>query len=263
MRVVEHRLLRIGVLVPLLQRSLINGTQLPSLQRVLASPLESPLLLLLAHGEVELDQSDAALDPHLFQHGRLIQELVRFLQRTELHHSLNAGAVVPGAVEQCQLSTRWQVLHIALEVPLTALLLRGFCQRDDVCTAGIQVLHEAADSSAFAGCVSPFEHNDYSLACLVYPILHLHQLDLQRKLVLVVLLDAQLLLVWVRDIKEHLPTFLGFEYLLMQWGAGTQYLGPIFRLLETVSVLHPVVAVCLLPGDLFDSLGDVPGSILT
>ena len=155
------------------------------------------------------------------------------------------------------------MLHIALEVPLTALLLRGFRQRNDMGSSGIQVLHEATDSSAFARCISPFKHYDNSLSRPVDPILHLHQFNLQRELVLVVLLNTELLFVRVRDIKEHLSTLLRFKYLLVKGRACTQYLRTVFWLFETVSVLLPIVAMGLLPGDLSDSLGDVPGSILT
>jgi hypothetical protein len=41
----------------------------------------------------------------------------------EAHHPLDAGAVVPGAVEQHDLAAGGQVRHVALEVPLGLLAL--------------------------------------------------------------------------------------------------------------------------------------------
>ena len=44
-----------------------------------------------------------------------------FVFGAKAHHALDAGAVVPAAVEQHDLAGRRQVRHVALEVPLRAL----------------------------------------------------------------------------------------------------------------------------------------------
>jgi hypothetical protein len=99
--------------------------------------------------------------------------------RAEAHHALDAGAVVPGAVEHHDLAGRRQVLHVALEVPLAALDLAGLLERDDARAAGVQVLHEALDRAALAGGVAPLEEDHHALPGLLHPRLQLQQLDLQ------------------------------------------------------------------------------------
>jgi hypothetical protein len=104
----------------------------------------------------------------------------------EAHHALDAGAVVPGAVEQHDLARRRQVLHVALEVPLAALELGGLLQRDHARAARVQVLHEALDRAALAGGVAALEQDHHLLAGLLDPGLQLEQLDLQAVLLLFV-----------------------------------------------------------------------------
>jgi hypothetical protein len=59
--------------------------------------------------------------------GRLAHEFLVFLGvGAKAHHALDAGAVVPAAVEQHDLAVGGQVLHVALEVPLAALGFVGF-----------------------------------------------------------------------------------------------------------------------------------------
>ena len=58
----------------------------------------------------------------------------------EAHHLLDAGAVVPGPVEQHDLAGGGQVLDVALEVPLAPLALGRGGQRDDAGDAGVEVL---------------------------------------------------------------------------------------------------------------------------
>ena len=51
------------------------------------------------------------------------QELLVLVVRAEAHHVLDAGAVVPAAVEQDHLACRGQVCDVTLEVPLRPLAL--------------------------------------------------------------------------------------------------------------------------------------------
>jgi len=67
---------------------------------------EAPPLLLAADREPELDQLDAAADEVAFELGRLPHELEVIVVGAEAHHALDAGAVVPGAVEQHDLTAR-------------------------------------------------------------------------------------------------------------------------------------------------------------
>ena len=99
--------------------------------------------------------------------------------RAKAHHALDAGAVVPAAVHHHDLAARRQVLRIALEVPLAALDLAGFFQRDDARTARVQVFHETLDRAALAGRVAAFEEDQQALAAVLDPGLQLQQFHLQ------------------------------------------------------------------------------------
>ena len=113
--------------------------------------------------------------------GRLAHEFGVFGVAAKAHDALDAGAVVPGAVEQHDLAARGQVLHVALEIPLAALVFGRLFQRHDACAARIQVLHEALDGAALAGRVAPLEQNHHALAGFLDPGLQLEQLDLQAE----------------------------------------------------------------------------------
>ena len=78
----------------------------------------------------------------------------------EAHHALDAGAVVPAAVEQHDLAAGGQVRHVALEVPLRALALVRRRQRRDAADARVQALRDALDHAALAGGVAPLEQDD-------------------------------------------------------------------------------------------------------
>ena len=136
-------------------------------------------LLLAAHREPELDEVDAAAHEVPLELGRLAQELDVLLLGAEAHDALDAGAVVPGAVEHHDLAGGGQVLHVALEIPLAALDLGRLLQRDDARAARIEVLHEALDRAALAGGVAAFEQDDDLLPGRLDPRLQLQQLDLQ------------------------------------------------------------------------------------
>jgi hypothetical protein len=98
------------------------------------------------------------------------------------HHPLDAGAVVPGAVEQHDLAGRRQMLDIALEIPLRTLGIAGFFQRDHACAARVQVLHEALDRAALPRRIPSFEQDHHALAGLLHPGLPFQQFDLQPAL---------------------------------------------------------------------------------
>ena len=101
--------------------------------------------------------------------------------RAEAHDALDAGAVVPAAVEQDDLAAGRQMRHIALEVPLRALALVRRGQRDDAADARIEALGDALDHAALAGGIAAFEeHDDLELLC-DDPVLQLDQLVLQAE----------------------------------------------------------------------------------
>src|SRR5699024_2339497 len=89
--------------------------------RITAALLRALDLLLVRHREPVLAQHDAVLDQQALEDRGLVQEAAVLLRRAEAHDALNAGAVVPGAVEDDDLARGRQLLHVALEVPLAGL----------------------------------------------------------------------------------------------------------------------------------------------
>ncbi len=80
--------------------------------------------------------------------------------RAEAHHPLDAGPVVPGAVEQHDLAGGRQLVDVALEVPLAALAVARCRQRGDPGDAGVEVLGDPLDRAALAGRVATLEDHD-------------------------------------------------------------------------------------------------------
>src|SRR5690349_24685915 len=118
----EHRLLGLRVLIPFVQRREIDGAELPLLERMHLAFLETPYLLLAAHRKPELHDVDAALREMPLERRHLLHEVCVFVRRAETHHPLDARTVVPGAVEQDALARCRQMLYVALEISLSALL---------------------------------------------------------------------------------------------------------------------------------------------
>ena len=103
------------------------------------------------------------------------------------HDALDAGAVVPTAVEQHDLARGRQVRDVALEVPLRSLALGRRAQRDDAAVmARVEPLHDALDRAALPGGVAALEDHDEPQAFVHDPFLHPHQLDLQARELLLV-----------------------------------------------------------------------------
>ena len=103
-------LLGLGVGVPLVQGLEVDRRELPLPHRVDLADDEPGALLGLGDREPELGQVDAALDQHPLEQRHLLHELLVLLVGAEAHHPLDAGAVVPGAVEQHDLAGGRQVL---------------------------------------------------------------------------------------------------------------------------------------------------------
>jgi hypothetical protein len=102
---------------------------------------------------------------------------------------LDAGAVVPAAVEEDHLAGRRQVRHVTLEVPLRALALGRRPQRDRADDPRARHLGDALDHAALAGGVATLEEHDDAQPGVHDPLLQAHELLLQpRELAYVLLL---------------------------------------------------------------------------
>ena len=126
-----------------------------------------------------LIEDDAGAHQHALEFGHGLEEFLVLLRRAETHHALDAGAVVPAAVEQDDLAAGRQVGHVALEIPLRALALAGGRQRRDAADPRIEALRDALDDAALAGGVAAFEDHDDLELLVLHPVLQLDQLALQ------------------------------------------------------------------------------------
>ncbi len=160
----EHGFLRLRVVVPFIERSDIHRTQLPLLERMYFPLPKAAALLVVAHGEPEFDAVDAALREIPLELRHLLHKGVIFLMRAEAHHTFDARAVVPRAVEHDDLARGRQVLDVTLKVPLASFGFGRLFQRDDPRAMRIQMLHEALDCAALAGGIAPFEQDDDAFA---------------------------------------------------------------------------------------------------
>ena len=113
------------------------------------------------------------------------------------HDLLDAGPVVPGAVEQDDLALGGEMLHIPLEVPLPELTGGRHVERNDPGRSWVQVLGEPLDRAALAGGVASFEDDDVAHSDVLTPVLQLQQLDLQSVLLLLVGVPVKQLVVRV------------------------------------------------------------------
>src|SRR5690606_18234920 len=149
---------------------------------------EALLLVHLVDRQPVLVEQDAVVDQQLLEHRRLFQEQLVLVGGTEAHHLLDAGAVVPAAVEQHQLARRRQVRGIALEVPLRHFALARLRQCDDAHLARVQPLGDGVDHATLAGGVAALEQDHHPLAGVRQPVREVVQLELERLERLLVLL---------------------------------------------------------------------------
>ena len=105
---------------------------------------------------------------------------------------LDAGPVVPAAIEQNPLARGGQLGHVALEIPLRLLALRRNAEGADTGDPGVEGLGDPLDNSAFAGGVSALEEADDLQPARPDPLLQLHELDLQANQFRLVELGVQL-----------------------------------------------------------------------
>ena len=124
--------------------------------------------------------------------GAICRKRFDLLLGAEAHHPLDAGAVVPAAVEDHDLAGGRQVRQVALDVHLRLLALGRRGQRDDAEHARADALGDRLDRAALAGAVAPLE-DDADLQALVHdPLLQLDELDMQPGQLALVVLAFQL-----------------------------------------------------------------------
>jgi hypothetical protein len=78
------------------------------------------------------------------------------------------------------------MLDVALEIPLTKLMLGGLLKSDNSRGTWIKVLHVALDCAALTGSIAAFADDNDFLAGLLDPVLNLEKLYLQFRFVLLI-----------------------------------------------------------------------------
>ena len=110
----------------------------------------------------------------------------------EAHHMLDAGAVVPTAVEDHDLAGGREMLHVPLHVHLALFPIRRGGQRDNAKHARADALGDGADGPALARAVASLEHDDDAQPLGLHPLLERAELGLKASKFLLVLLAIQL-----------------------------------------------------------------------
>lgn len=97
----------------------------------------------------------------------------------EAHHALALGTVVPGEVEQHDLTCRWKVEDVPLNIELALLALRRCRQGDMPEHPRAHQLGDAADDSALAGRITTLERSNDLGARSLNPGLPLDEIHLE------------------------------------------------------------------------------------
>src|SRR5262249_36157523 len=98
---------------------------------------------------------------------------------TKTHHILDAGAVVPTAVEDDDFAGCGKMRDVALEVDLRFFAIGRCRQRNHAEYAWTDPAGDRLDGAALAGRVTPLEHDDNPQALLLDPILEPAEVNLQ------------------------------------------------------------------------------------
>ncbi len=153
----------------------------PLRRRVCSSGLTSSQYLI---------EDDPGLDHGPLDGRCLLEEPLGLLGRAEAHDPLDAGAVVPAAIEDDDLAGSREVLDVALDVHLRLLALRRRRQGHDLEDARADPLGDALDGAALAGGVTALEHDADLGAGRFDPFLHGHELAVKAAHLALVLLAA-------------------------------------------------------------------------
>ena len=157
----------------------VHRAELPLAQRIVDALAEAALLLLLADVEEVLQDLHAALDDRRLEARRELEEAARLLLGAVAHHPLDAGAVVPAAVEDQHLAGGGHVREVALDIHLGLLALGRRRQRHHPEDPRADPLGQALDDPALAGGVAALEDDDDPCARSLHPGLQMRDLDLQ------------------------------------------------------------------------------------
>src|SRR5580704_312999 len=92
---------------------------------------QPPRLFVLANLQPVLQQDDAGVNDGFLRERRQFKEALGLLLAAETHHPLDAGTIIPASIEDHDLSGRWQMRNVTLNIHLRLLALSRRRQGDD------------------------------------------------------------------------------------------------------------------------------------
>ena len=119
------------------------------------------------------------LDDGLLHVGNNVEKALCLVLRAEAHHALDAGAIVPAAIEDHDLAAGRQVRQVTLNVHLRLLALGRCRQRDHAKDARADAGGHGLDGATLSGSVASLEDDADLLAFVTHPFLKLYQLHVQ------------------------------------------------------------------------------------
>src|SRR3954465_9835096 len=125
------------------------------------------------------------------------------LLRTEAHHVLHPSPVVPTAIEDNDLATSGEALHVALKEHLGLFTVRRRGQCGNSKHARAYAFGERPDRPSLSCRITSLEDNDDAKPFVFDPILQFAKLPLQAPKFLRVLLVTQLLVVLTERFLRH------------------------------------------------------------
>ena len=124
--------------------------------------------------------------------GQFFEETPYCFLGAEAHHALDAGAVVPTAVEDHDFAGGGKVLHVPLHVHLRLLPVGRGRQRDQPEDARADAFGDRLDRAALAGRVAALEDDDHPQPLVLHPLLQAAEFGLELAQFLLVLLAFHL-----------------------------------------------------------------------
>src|SRR5271165_4952329 len=169
----EHDFLGLSVILPAATRFEIHWAEFPLFERIMYAAGKSKLLFVVGDGKPILDKLNAGTDQHFFELRHRTEELFILIVGAKAHYALDAGTIIPAAVEEHHLTSSGKVRRVALEIPLRALAIVRSGQRRDPADARIKSLGNTLYHATLARGVL-FRLRLWNLPFRKHPILDFH-----------------------------------------------------------------------------------------
>lgn len=187
----QHRVARAGVFKPLGAGGQIRRAQFPLAEGIGDARFEAALLFGVAHFQPEFDERDVAPDDVFFDFRTAFQEKFVLVLRAKAHHVLDAGAIIPAAIENNDFTRRGKMRHVTLQINLSLFTVGRCWQRDNAKDARADAFSDGADGAALACTVAAFKENDDAEAFVFYPFLKFAEFGLKASQFLFILFAFQ------------------------------------------------------------------------